>query len=233
MENSQKVTLRQAYKHKLAQLPQRWVRTQSEAIAQNLTVYLDNAIKNHYAMTKTRAEPIKISLYIAMRGEPSLTSAIVAMQERLDLRLFFPAIQENIAHKAKNKEAKYCETFVQCNESSNFDKNSLNFWQPQNQIGSEPAHYNKGMAPDDCPDIMVIPCLAFDIQGHRLGRGKGFFDRMSEWCQQQKGHQMQIIICAFALQEHYPQLPTEPHDLCAHVIVTELGVVRTVGSLRQ
>ncbi|MGL4957064.1 MAG: 5-formyltetrahydrofolate cyclo-ligase [Bacteroidales bacterium] len=30
----------------------------------------------------------------------------------------------------------------------------------------------------DCIDMVIVPALAFDIQGTRLGRGKGYYDRL-------------------------------------------------------
>lgn len=58
-------------------------------------------------------------------------------------------------------------------------------------------------------DLAIIPGMAFDALGHRLGRGKGFYDRFLALpaCRRLKT----IGLCFdFQLIE---DLPTEPHDL--------------------
>jgi 5-formyltetrahydrofolate cyclo-ligase len=41
----------------------------------------------------------------------------------------------------------------------------------------EPAPTGIAMPLDDL-DLVLVPGIAFDLHGHRLGRGKGFYDRM-------------------------------------------------------
>lgn len=37
--------------------------------------------------------------------------------------------------------------------------------------------------PSEKIDLVVVPLLAFDLQGHRVGYGKGFYDRFLKECQ--------------------------------------------------
>jgi 5-formyltetrahydrofolate cyclo-ligase len=65
------------------------------------------------------------------------------------------------------------------------------------------------------PDLVLVPLLAFTRGGHRLGYGKGFYDR---WI---AAHSAAVTVgLAYAAQE-VPALPLEPHDLPLDVILTE------------
>lgn len=71
--------------------------------------------------------------------------------------------------------------------------------------------------------VVLVPCLAFDGQGHRLGYGRGLYDRaLSHF----SGHTLGL---AFAGQE-LPRLPHEDHDVALHGIVTEAGLTLPPGS---
>lgn len=57
-------------------------------------------------------------------------------------------------------------------------------------------------------DIAFIPGMAFDASGHRLGRGKGYYDRLlsrPEFLNVKK-----VGVC-FDFQM-VPEVPSEPHD---------------------
>lgn len=55
-------------------------------------------------------------------------------------------------------------------------------------------------------DLAVIPGMAFDAYGNRLGRGKGFYDRLLPHI-----HSPKIGIC-FPFQR-VKEVPVEPHDV--------------------
>ena len=60
----------------------------------------------------------------------------------------------------------------------------------------------------------VIPALAFDKQGVRLGRGKGYYDRSLVHFNKNKiGVCFEASLCE--------SLPAEPHDLKCETIITE------------
>jgi 5-formyltetrahydrofolate cyclo-ligase len=72
------------------------------------------------------------------------------------------------------------------------------------------------------PDILIVPLLAFDRQGYRLGYGGGFYDRTLERLRAQKP--VIAIGFAFAAQE-VAQVPIEPTDQPLDMIVTEAGTI--------
>ena len=72
------------------------------------------------------------------------------------------------------------------------------------------------------PEIVIVPLLAFNRTGGRLGYGGGFYDRTLE---QLRARRATLAIgFAFAGQE-VDDLPLEPTDQPLDLIVTETGVI--------
>jgi 5-formyltetrahydrofolate cyclo-ligase len=69
-------------------------------------------------------------------------------------------------------------------------------------------------------DLTIVPMLAFDRRGYRLGYGKGYYDRLLG------ATPMPTIGVAFAAQE-VDTLPIEPYDVPLDCIVTEDEVILT------
>ena len=73
------------------------------------------------------------------------------------------------------------------------------------------------------PDLLLVPRLAFDARGHRLGYGGGFYDRTIAALRARSGA-VRAIGVAFAAQE-VPLLPDSETDMRLDAIVTETGPV--------
>ena len=74
-------------------------------------------------------------------------------------------------------------------------------------------------------DVYVVPALAGDAAGGRLGRGGGAYDRAL-----QRARPDALIVALLHDDEIVPTVPTEPHDRPVHVLVTEDRVVRTAAA---
>lgn len=74
------------------------------------------------------------------------------------------------------------------------------------------------------PDLLLVPLLAFDRGGRRLGYGGGFYDRTL--CALRARRQVVAVGIAYAEQE-LPALPDEPHDQRLDWIVTESMALET------
>lgn len=70
------------------------------------------------------------------------------------------------------------------------------------------------------PDILIVPLVAFDRAGYRLGYGGGFYDRSLARLAARKP--VHTVGFAFAAQE-LPEVPREPTDWRLDAIVTENG----------
>ena len=63
-------------------------------------------------------------------------------------------------------------------------------------------------------DLIVVPGMAFDANGHRLGRGRGYYDRFLAL-----HPQVYTIGLCFDFQL-LPDVPSEPHDRIIDEIIT-------------
>ena len=68
-------------------------------------------------------------------------------------------------------------------------------------------------------ELILCPGLAFAEDGTRLGRGKGFYDRILS----QLTPATPKVGVGFSIQRH-PSLPSEPHDQMMTHLVSEDGV---------
>jgi 5-formyltetrahydrofolate cyclo-ligase len=70
-------------------------------------------------------------------------------------------------------------------------------------------------------DLVVVPGLAFDEQGNRLGRGRGFYDRFLSH------PDFRGTSCGLALEDQVlASLPIGPSDVCVDMLVTDAKVRR-------
>lgn len=69
-------------------------------------------------------------------------------------------------------------------------------------------------------DVFLVPGLAYDRSGNRLGRGGGFYDRELS---RMRGDAVSIGVTTDARIR--PSLPVEPHDIAVMMVVTESGVL--------
>lgn len=67
---------------------------------------------------------------------------------------------------------------------------------------------------DDDHALILMPGLAFDPQGHRIGYGGGFYDKYLETHPE---HTLVALCYPFQLLD---QLETEPHDIPVHRVIS-------------
>lgn len=63
-------------------------------------------------------------------------------------------------------------------------------------------------------EVIVVPAVAYDRRGNRLGRGKGFYDRLLAEAKATKigvGYEFQLM----------DELPAEEHDVPMDIIITQ------------
>jgi len=73
--------------------------------------------------------------------------------------------------------------------------------------------------PLDRFNLILVPGLVFDLGGHRLGRGRGFYDRLLQM--------VSGIKCGVAYDfQLLENIPTEPHDAKVDFVLTPARCVR-------
>jgi len=148
---------------------------------------------------------LRIGAYWAVRGELPLSHALPALYRRGQI-VFLPVLA---------------------------DDERLRFapWLPgqelaANRFGIPEPEQNVANAVDPhALDVVLVPLLAFDRRGHRLGSGGGWYDRSFAFLQAlpRPAHTVLVGI-GYAFQE-VPMLPIETHDVRLDFIVTERELI--------
>jgi 5-formyltetrahydrofolate cyclo-ligase len=80
----------------------------------------------------------------------------------------------------------------------------------------------KPEAPEVFPDILLVPLLAFDRSGHRIGYGAGYYDMTITALRARKS--VAAVGIAFGAQE-VAQVPSTPRDARLDLVLTEREVI--------
>ena len=102
-------------------------------------------------------------------------------------------------------------------------KDQMSFYKPARKnpwklssLGFKEPNLKTAEAVSSCDiEIFLVPGLAFDREGRRLGRGLGYYDRFLA-----KNKALKIGL-AWSDQIHEGNLPEKPHDVSMDIIVTE------------
>jgi 5-formyltetrahydrofolate cyclo-ligase len=90
----------------------------------------------------------------------------------------------------------------------------------RNPLGiPEPTGARLGVAALESCTLVIVPALAVDHAGHRLGRGAGYYDRALA------GVTAPLCALVFA-HELLAEVPHEPHDIPVQMAVTPQGLFR-------
>lgn len=139
-----------------------------------------------------------LALYSPMLNEV-FTEEIFTVARRLGKKVAYPRVRENTMD------------FVEVSDRSHLAPGAFGILEP---TGSR-------VLPLASLDLLVVPGVAFDLAGYRLGYGKGFYDRLLH---HREDRGVLVGLC-FELQM-VGTLPAETHDVRMDLIVTE---ERTLG----
>lgn len=90
----------------------------------------------------------------------------------------------------------------------------------QNQFGILEPTNNQNITIDHL-DMILVPMVGFDRQGHRLGMGKGYYDRLLS----KHARSPLLVGVAYSFQER-PLIPLENHDQSMDYIITEKTILK-------
>jgi 5-formyltetrahydrofolate cyclo-ligase len=195
----QKAQLRKVYRQKLQSflLEKEIIEASQKSLNQHLEFFLKSQ-KGLWAA------------FFPLKDEPQL---LQCLQSTPHLQWAFPRIEDQ-----------KLSFYIHPHDPSQgfFQKNSLLI---QNQWGIwEPCPKSNQKISLTQLSGALIPGLAFDSQGGRLGKGKGFYDRTFDLQKEPLLQQIQKIGLCFDIQiSKNQQLPMESHDLKMHQIISESG----------
>jgi 5-formyltetrahydrofolate cyclo-ligase len=96
---------------------------------------------------------------------------------------------------------------------------SFRLWQPGDVLVREAFGTVRPIGEERVPAFLLVPLLAFDRRGHRLGYGGGYYDRTLSTLPGAFP-----LGCAYSVQE-VDQVPTAPYDARLNAVATERGVI--------
>lgn len=88
----------------------------------------------------------------------------------------------------------------------------------------EPAGRRLGAQAIGTADVVLVPALAVDLAGRRLGKGGGHYDRSLPFAQPGAP-----LIAVVRDDEVVSELPAEPHDVTMTAALTPIGGLRALG----
>ena len=84
----------------------------------------------------------------------------------------------------------------------------------------------KKLAPEDL-DLVMVPGVAFDRTGGRMGHGFGYYDKLLQHARPDAP----LVALAFECQL-FPEIPTQKHDIFMDKIITEKAVYDGKGRVQ-
>jgi 5-formyltetrahydrofolate cyclo-ligase len=204
----QKANLRQFMIKQREQLAPEQVIAWSAAMARQLLIFLQGQAADHGCL----------ALYAAMRGEADLQPAITEIQAR-GWTVCYP----RVIGLGSAARLVFVPLPAGCPPED---------YLVQGRFGVLEPPLADTMDPDQlcAPDIIILPGLAFDHQGNRLGWGKAYYDRyLAERTRPHPAGSQEkrpvLLGAAYAFQV-IPAVPVAGHDRPVDYLLLPEGVVR-------
>jgi len=140
-----------------------------------------------------------VALYVAMRGEADPAPLAVAAREN-GKRVVLPRLEPGAEL-----------TWHLAEEGASLEESGMGFEQPATDAPAVHA---------DAIDLVIVPAMAADDRGHRIGWGGGYYDRALP----RMTHATRVaIVYDFQM---LAEVPNTPNDVPVHYVVTDRGVRR-------
>jgi len=174
-----------------------------QLIPEQSRIAMSRAVAGYIAGMPEIVKARMIHLYLSIPGQPEVsTSALVDALASMKKKLSVPVIREGELVSAAFQKG---EAVL-----------PARFGQP------EPVTFSP--VDESQLDVVLMPLLAFDSRGHRIGYGKGFYDRFLHRLSQ-KGIRPLRIGVAFLIQM-VDEVPVDILDEHLDGVVHEQGVIR-------
>jgi len=89
----------------------------------------------------------------------------------------------------------------------------------------EPDTHPKSLVRPRAIDLILMPLVAFDNQGNRIGMGGGYYDRTLSFLRhRQRWYRPKLVGVAFAFQQ-VDSITARSWDIPLHLIATDTGII--------
>jgi len=183
------------------------MRQQRKAVPQLVRHAVAHSIAWHLSRSRLLAKGQRVAVYAAFDGEIDLTS-VVRQAQRIRCTLYAPRI---VNMRARRME------FIKLLKDSGNKRNRHAILEPRTNLEQR---INPRLL-----DVVLLPVLAFDVQGWRLGFGAGFYDRKFAFRRRAFKRKPLLIGIGYEFQRVTPQTPS-PWDVLLDAVVTERGIRR-------
>jgi 5-formyltetrahydrofolate cyclo-ligase len=147
--------------------------------------------------------------------------------ERARRLILYAALPQELPTRSLFEEArkagKRC-LFPRCMPGDTLEFAEIDEWQEleKGHFGVLEPPARRSAAAVEETDLVMLPGLAFTMAGHRLGRGRGYYDRT--FALEDEASPPLFGICFHG--QIVPVIPTEPHDRRLDAVVSEQGLMR-------
>lgn len=156
-----------------------------EAEKDERSVAIGREVERHLAVSGTMV----VALFSPLGDEPQLWSLVRSLSQRMSVVL--PRVEGDMMN-------------FYSYDSCAMAKGAYGINEPQN-----------GLPVDVCEiDAIVVPGVAFTMDGARMGRGKGYYDK---YLSQSGCRALKIGVCY--REQLVPDIPTEPHDVKMDTVI--------------
>ena len=212
---------KQAYRRRIRrmrrELPDATLRAWDEQLVAQLITAIDDIAAT---LQRTDDEPLVIATYLPVANEPGahtpggfIPSLLSALDKRIPCRVVIPRVE---------------------------DKRQLSWhpWSPENLVttsfGIREPDERSTPIPLDTVDLAIVPALAYDVAGYRLGQGGGYYDcTLADRRSSRQSSGQSSTFHTIGLVHPHEILPAVPHDdwdVQLTTVVTTLGRHRFPGS---
>lgn len=184
------------------------LRQQRKAVPKSAAVAAANAVARHLARRIIKKGQ-RIAIYTAFDGEIDL-SPLIRQAQRIGCAVYAPHI---VNMKARRMEFVECASVTPRRYDQQYKVSS---------IGAPRSNLRRRIDPR-LLDVVLLPLVAFDVHGWRLGFGAGFYDRKFSFLRRQFVARPILIGIGYEFQRVPSQIPNA-WDVLLDAVVTEHGL---------
>ncbi|XP_014672981.1 PREDICTED: 5-formyltetrahydrofolate cyclo-ligase-like [Priapulus caudatus] len=188
-----KKAIRNEIKRRIALLSEEEKKQQSEIVC------------DKFLRTKEYTTSQRISVYLSMKNEIDTKEILQNMLES-GKTCFIPRY---------STKSSYMD-MVRLKSMEEFDALPVTKWnikQPlEDELSCETAFETGGL------DLIIMPGVAFNVAGYRVGRGKGYYDSYIQKCSMAATGRPQLVALAFG-EQIVDDVPVEDHDEAVDMVL--------------